>query len=67
VDFSLFRTFPLFERANLELRGESFNILNHPNFANPDGTLEDANFGKITSINGNSAPREFQLAGTIRF
>jgi Carboxypeptidase regulatory-like domain len=67
VDFSLFRTFALFERANLEFRAESFNVLNHPNFANPDGTLEDANFGKITAINSSSAPREFQLAGTVRF
>ena len=65
VDFSLFRNFAIRERMNLQFRAESFNLLNHPNFSNPDGTLEDANFGKITSTSG--APREFQLAGTVTF
>jgi hypothetical protein len=65
VDFSLFRNFAILDRMNLQLRAESFNVLNHPNFGNPDGTLEDANFGKITSTNG--APREFQLAATFTF
>lgn len=67
VDFSLFRDFPIFERITLQLRAESFNILNHPNFANPDGVFEDANFGKITAINGSSSPREFQFAGRLTF
>jgi hypothetical protein len=65
VDFSLFRNFAILESKNLQLRAESFNVLNHPNFANPDGVLEDATFGKITAING--APREFQLAATFTF
>jgi hypothetical protein len=65
VDFSLFRHFSFLESKNLELRAESFNVLNHPNFSNPDGTLEDSTFGQITSING--APREFQLAATFTF
>jgi hypothetical protein len=67
VDFSLFRDFPIFERVVLQLRAESFNILNHPNFANPDSTFEDANFGKITAINSSSSPREFQFAGRLTF
>jgi len=67
VDFSLFRDIPIHERYTIQVRAEAFNLLNHPNFANPDGTLEDSNFGKITSINGSSAPREWQFAGTFHF
>lgn len=35
IDFALHREFRLSERFTLQLRGEVFNILNHPNFANP--------------------------------
>jgi hypothetical protein len=35
VDFSLHREFPFSERVNLQFRAEAFNLLNHPNFANP--------------------------------
>jgi hypothetical protein len=34
-DFSLTKMFALTERMKIQLRGEFFNILNHPNFANP--------------------------------
>ena len=67
IDFSVFRDFAIHERYTIQLRAESYNILNHPNFANPDGTFEDANFGKITAINGSSSPREFQFAGRFQF
>ena len=34
-DFSIFKRTQLTERLNMELRFEGYNILNHPNFANP--------------------------------
>jgi hypothetical protein len=67
VDFSLFRNFTVHEHYTIQFRAESFNLFNHPNFANPDSTLEDANFGKITAINPSSSPRELQFAGTFQF
>jgi carboxypeptidase family protein len=67
VDFSLFRNFTFLERYTFQFRAESFNLFNHPNFANPDSTVEDSNFGKITSINSSSSPREWQFAGTFKF
>lgn len=34
-DFSIYKKTQLGERLNMELRFEAYNILNHPNFANP--------------------------------
>ena len=65
LDFSLFRDFKIHERYVVRFRAEVYNLFNHPNFANPDGTLEDATFGQITSTNG--FPREYQFAGTFHF
>jgi len=35
VDFAMHRKFEFSERTSLEFRAEAFNVLNHPNFANP--------------------------------
>lgn len=35
LDFAMHRRFDLSERTSLEFRAEAFNVLNHPNFANP--------------------------------
>ncbi len=35
-DFSLMKNFPVTEKITLQFRADIFNILNHPNFANPD-------------------------------
>ena len=43
VDFALHRQIPLAEHASMEFRVEAFNLLNHPNFANPtDSTYLNA-------------------------
>lgn len=39
LDLAARRTFSLSERIRLQLRAEAFNILNHPNFADPSGVL----------------------------
>jgi hypothetical protein len=36
-DFSITKNWTMHERLAVQLRGEFFNILNHPNFANPYG------------------------------
>jgi len=35
-DFSLMKNFPVREKVTVQFRADIFNILNHPNFANPD-------------------------------
>jgi hypothetical protein len=69
------RTFKIREGQNLLLRGEVFNLLNHPNFANPvatnAGTLTPTvvapaqTFGRINTTLG--TPRVFQVAAKYMF
>ncbi len=60
VDLSLHRRIQIGERVGLEIRAESFNLLNHPNWGIP-GPYPDLGpfFGAILS-SGN--PRRFQFA-----
>jgi hypothetical protein len=50
---------------NLELRIETQNAFNHPVFATPNTSVDDQNFGKITS--SAVGPREVQLAVKFNF
>lgn len=71
LDLSLSKTAKLTESMNLQFRGELFNVLNHPNFANPSGNLDDPNFGKSTGTVGNhvgtGTSRQAQLALKLMF
>jgi hypothetical protein len=66
VDLSLQKNVPLKEGFVLELHGDAFNITNTPQFTNPDGTLTDANYGKVTTTELDSQ-RELQLAARLTF
>ncbi len=55
-DFSIGKTFQIRERLGLQLRGEFFNILNHPNFTNPYGVG-----GQLGNVDP-SVPSTFGLA-----
>ncbi len=39
VDFSVFKIFTFRERYSAQFRAEFFNIFNHPNYANPYGSV----------------------------
>jgi hypothetical protein len=56
LDLSLRRRFPIAERASFLVRMDAFNVLNHPNFANPTAVLTDPNsvFGISTGMLGRS-------------
>jgi hypothetical protein len=58
------RQFAITEQHRLELRFEFFNLLNHPNFSNPDNNLQDNTFGEILSDAG---PRILQFAMKYTF
>ncbi len=51
LDAALRRSFNLPMRSRLQLKIEAFNVLNHPNFANPaDTTITNPTFGLSTSM-----------------
>jgi hypothetical protein len=53
ADIGVQRTFRVTEKVNLRFRSEFFNILNHPNFANPTNSLTSALFGRSTQTLAN--------------
>ncbi len=65
LDTSLFKDFALTERFHLQLRGELFNILNHPQFDLPAATIGQAGVGTITNTIG--TPRDIQVGLRLRF
>jgi outer membrane receptor protein involved in Fe transport len=65
LDLSLFRTFPIYERLNLEFRAEAFNLTNTAVFAAPNNVINAPNLGVVTSTA--NTPRELQLALKLNF
>jgi hypothetical protein len=70
TDLSMAKSFRIREGMNLEIRADSYNFFNHPQFNNPDNNILDAQAGEITSNQGanNFGPgRIFQLGGRFTF
>lgn len=66
LNLSLQRNFPLsfLREGNLNMRFEGFNLLNHPQFNAPGGTIGTSLYGVIS---GAGSPRQMQLAARITF
>ena len=54
ADLGLQRAFRITEKTALRLRGEFFNVLNHPNFGSPTNSLTSPLFGRSTQTLSNS-------------
>ena len=65
VDLSLVKNMKFRERLNLEFRFEGYDIMNHPNFSDPNTTVTSSAFGTVTGQAGLS--REFQGAVRLSF
>jgi hypothetical protein len=64
-DMALLKTIRLNERGHrLQLRLETFNVLNHPNLGAPNGDPRSATFGRVTTKDGN---RNVQLGLKLMF
>jgi outer membrane receptor protein involved in Fe transport len=66
LDASLFRTIP-FGHYRFELRIESQNVLNHPQWGNPNTSFTDPNFMTIRGFVPNRAPRTVQVGARFSF
>lgn len=55
-DFSAAKNFPVTERLTVQFRADFFNILNHPNFGNPDVGICSALSVPITTPSPGCAP-----------
>jgi hypothetical protein len=74
IDIALAKATSLSERVKLELRAEFFNVLNHPQFAQPtvaDNTtnIDSPDFGQVTTTGSfrGATPRIGQLAIRLTF
>ena len=65
-DMSLEKNLTLRERYRLQLRADSFNVFNHPNFSTPNSAITNpANVATITSTTGE--PRTVEFAAKFKF
>src|SRR5262249_46603684 len=61
LDFSIFKYFPIREQKKLEFRTEIFNLTNHPNFGNPNTSMDSVSFGQISTTTVNARIVQFAL------
>ncbi len=64
-DTSIFKAFPIHDTKEFQIRFEAFNVLNHPQFGNPNASIGNLQAGQITSAVGNA--RNLQLSGRFQF
>ncbi len=65
-DISLFKNFQISEGVRLQFRAESFNALNHVQFANPNTTVANTAFGTINGEKGHGQ-RQFTFGLKVLF
>jgi hypothetical protein len=61
MDLSLFRTFPVRERLQLEFRAEAFNFTNTPHFDAPNANVNSSSFMTITAAEQDQRSLRFGL------
>jgi hypothetical protein len=70
-DMSLDKNFamPYNEHHHLQIRFDAFNAFNHTDFGNPTTNkyIDQGTFGKITTTNSATTPRQLQLAARYTF
>jgi hypothetical protein len=66
LDMNLIKRFAFSETKEFQIRVDAINVLNHPNFGNPNTNINEtnSNFGQITTAGG---ARSFVLTARINF
>ena len=64
VNLAAAKNFQMTERLRFNLRGEAFNLLNHPLYGAPDTNYQDARFGMLP-VGQQNFPRLVQLSAKL--
>jgi Carboxypeptidase regulatory-like domain len=71
LDISGEKETKIFERLSFILRADAFDILNHPNFAQPTNNVQSTSFGQITATrfatSDGGSSRQLQISGKFVF
>ena len=71
VDLSAIKNTSITERLKFQLRGEIFNVFNHPNFGQPGTTLGNSGFGVVFNTLGRTigfgTSRQIQVSARFIF
>jgi hypothetical protein len=79
VDLSIQRKFQITERFNLQFRADAFNVLNHPNFLNPNAFIQfgaaflrsqqmlNQGLGGLNALFQEGGPRSLQTSLKLTF
>ncbi len=74
IDFALYKTTKITERVSAQFRADSFDLFNHPNFAQPNRIVSTAAINTFGQISATRAPvgdagsaRQIQLALRLIF
>lgn len=66
-DMSLQKNIPWREHYNVQLRADSFNVFNHPNFNPPNANISNGNVGTVTAISGTPSYEQRTLEFAAKF
>jgi hypothetical protein len=66
-DMSLQKNTTWREHYNVQLRADSFNIFNHPNFGTPNSAITNSNVGTITGTSGTPSYEARTVEFAIKF
>lgn len=66
LNLGLFKNLSITERVKVQLRGEFFNMFNHPRFGAPNTDPGSSSFGRVTPSQ-NNMPRVIQVAMKLSF
>jgi len=71
LDFAIVRNFKIRESLNFQLRGDAYDIFNHPNFSSPNTSIGSSTLGLIsatrTTAGDFGSSRQIQLALILQF
>ncbi len=66
IDLAFQKTTTISERFRIQIRGDAFNLMNHPNFGQPNRTVGSSTFGQIQStrfpVGDSGSSRQLQVA-----